>query len=369
MRKIFVSICAIALFCLAGCKAEYDPITENIYIADAENVNYKRLTVDDLGGSTSFTVRMSSPAQSQVKAILHDDLAVLEKYNKLNGTNYLPLPEHLYSLSTEEVIIEPGKLSASPIKININPLDETVNEADKYAIPVSITGVSGTSLLEASSHLVILLDRVIITNILKNATFDKLVLPEEAEETMNLGNWTVEFLVRTEKFSLNQHILSISAADGKSDHLFARFGEFDHPVDEIQFKVWHIPYYGPTRYQPNVWHHVAITYDGASYKLYKDGKLDLQVGAGSDAGLKYSWRHFWFKAKSLSEIRIWSCVRKESDIASNMYAVNPETEHLELYWKVNEGQGNVIHDYTKHQRHMTARGTWVPGQRFPENME
>lgn len=368
MRKIFVSICAIALFCLAGCKAEYDPITENIYIADAENVNYKRLTVDDLGGSTSFTVRMSAPAQAQVRATLHSDPAVLEEYNKLNGTNYLPLPEHLYSLSTEEVTIEPGKLSASPIRVNINPLDETVNEADKYAIPVCITGVSGTSLLEASSHLVILLDRVIITNILKNATFEKLVLPDDSEAAKNMNNWTVEFLVRADKFYKNQHILWIGGDNG-SNPFFIRFGEFDHPVDEIQFKVQSIPYYGPTKYQPNVWHHVAVVYDGTSYKLFKDGTLDLQVGAGSNAGIVYSWNDFEFSGKSLSEIRVWSCARTESEIANNMYAVNPEAEHLELYWKVNEGQGNVIHDYTKHQHHMTARGTWVSGQRFPENME
>lgn len=367
MKTLFISICAAALFCLAGCKAEYDPITENIYIADAENVNYKRLTVDDLGGSTSFTVRMSAPAQAQVKATLHSDPAVLEEYNKLNGTNYLPLPEHLYSLSEEEITIEPGKLSASPIRVNINPLDETVNEADKYAIPVCITGVSGTSLLEASSHLVILLDRVIITNILKNATFEQLTLPEDAEETMNMNNWTIEFLTRVDKYVKNQHILSFNAPDKKG--LFARFGEFDHPVDEIQFKIQNIPYYGPTKYQPNVWHHVAIVYDGSTYKLYKDGKLDLSTGAGSNAGAIYSWNTYLIKAKSVSEVRVWSCARTESEIANNMYAVNPETEHLELYWKVNEGQGTVIHDYTKHQRHMTARGTWVPGQRFPENME
>lgn len=368
MKTLFISICATALFCLAGCKAEYDPLTENIYIADAENVNYKRLTVDDQGGSTSFSVRMSAPAQTQVKATLHSDMAVLEEYNKLNGTNYLPLPEHLYSLSTEEVTIEPGKLSASPVKVDIKPYDESVNEADKYAIPIRLASAEGTSLLEASSHLVILLDKVIVTNILKNATFEQLTLPPEAEETMNMNNWTVEFLIRTEKFTLNQHILSFSG-ENNSGQLFARFGEYDHPVDEIQFKLQHVPYYGPTKYQANVWHHVAIAYDGSTYKLYKDGKLDLQAGAGSNAGVIYSWNTYLIKAKSVSEVRVWSCVRKESEIANNMYAVNPETEHLELYWKVNEGQGTVIHDYTKHQRHMTARGTWVPGQRFPENME
>lgn len=367
MKNLLIPFYSLVL-CLSACTAEYDPIAENLYIADAENVSAKRLTIDDEGGHTSFTVRMSAPASTSVKATLGSSQAVLDEYNKLNGTNYLLLPEHLYSFSEQEVTIEPGKLSASPVKININPLDGSISEGDKYAIPVNISSVSGTSLLEASSHLVVLLDRVIITNILKNATFDILNLPEDATETMNMNNWTVEFLTRVDKFSLNQHVLSLSGTEN-TGQLFARFGEFDHPVDEFQFKIQHIPYYGPTKYQPNVWHHIAISYDGSSYRLYKDGKLDLQVGAGSNAGIKYSWNRFQFKAKSLSEIRIWSCVRKESEIASNMYAINPDTEHLEMYWKVNEGEGTVIHDYTKHQRHMTARGTWVAGQRFPENLE
>lgn len=367
MKNLLIPFYSLVL-CLSACTAEYDPIAENIYIADAENVNSKRLTIDEEGGHTSFTVRMSAPASTSVKATLGSSQAVLDEYNKLNGTNYLPLPEHLYSFSEQEVTIEPGKLSASPVKININPLDESISEGDKYAIPVNISSVNGTSLLEASSYLVILLDKVIVTNILTDASFSTLVLPEDAEETMNMNNWTVEFLIRMDKFSTNQHVLTIQE-EGGNNRLFARFGEFDHPIDEFQFKIQSIPYYGPTKYQPNVWHHIALTYDGTSYRLYKDGKLDLQVGAGSNAGTIYSWNSFSFSAKTFSEIRIWSCVRKEPEIASNMYSVNPDTEHLELYWKVNEGEGDVIHDYTKHQRHMTAHGTWVPGQRFPENME
>ncbi|MCZ8373018.1 DUF1735 domain-containing protein [Phocaeicola sp. KGMB11183] len=368
MKKLFVSICAVALFCLAGCKAEYDPITENIYIADAENVNYKRLTIDNEGGSTSFSVRMSAPAQSQVKATLHSDPAVLEEYNKLNGTNYLPLPEHLYSLSEEEITIEPGKLSASPIKININPLDETVNDADKYAIPVSIAGVSGTSLLEASSHLVIVLDRVIVTNILKNAKFSKFELPSDTEAAKDMSKWTIEFLFRVDQLYRNQQLFWVD--DRKNvNSVFVRLAEFDHPVDELQFKLNNTPCYGPTRYQANVWHHVAIVYDGVSYRIFKDGKLDLQIGAGTNAGLTCSWRYFEITAKSMSELRVWSCARTESEIANNMYAVNPDTEYLELYWKINEGEGSVIHDYAKYHHDMTATGTWVPGQRFPENME
>lgn len=366
MKNIFIPICMLVMLGLSACKAEYDPLTENIYIADAENMNSKRLTVDEEGGSTSFTVRMSAPASTQVTATLGTDASVINEYNRQNGTNYLPLPEHLYSFTQEEVTIEPGKLSAPPVKVNIKPFDDTVIDGDKYAIPVNISNVNGTSLLEASSHLVILLDQVIVTNILKNASFSPFKFPDETEAAKNLSSWTVEFLIRVDKMSLNQHLFWMD--DGTNTNtVFGRFGEFDHPVDELQIKFNNMPYYSPTKFQANVWHHIAFSYDGSSFRIYKDGKLDLTVGVS--AGIVVSWKSLTFKAKSISEYRLWSCVRTESEIANNMYAVNPDTEHLELYWKVNEGEGTVIHDYTKHQNHTEATGTWVPGQRFPENME
>lgn len=368
MKNISIFILMLTLFLLTGCEAKYEPLADNIYIADAENINFKRLTIDNEGGNTSFSLRMSTPASTQVSATLGSDKAVLDEYNKLNGTDYLLFPEHLYTLSAEEVTIEAGKLSASPIKINIKKLDETVNEVDKYAIPIKIKGVNGASLLEASSSLVIVLDRVIVTNILKNAKFSKFELPSDTEAAKDMSKWTIEFLFRVDQMYRNQQLFWVDDRK-KINSVFVRLGEFDHPVDELQFKLNDTQCYGPTRYQANVWHHVAIVYDGVSYRVFKDGALDLQIGAGIHAGLTCSWRYFEITAKSMSELRVWSCARTETEIANNMYAVNPDTEHLELYWKINEGEGNVIHDYAKYHHDMTATGTWVPGQRFPENME
>ena len=375
MNKIII-IATFFLLCLSGCDSPYTPLTENAYIADAENVNFKRLTVDDQGGKTSISLRMSSPASSDVYITLAYAPEVLEVYNKKNEVNYLPLPEHLCQMEQSRIKIPSGKLSAAPVDITVLPYDESVNESEKYAIPLKITSVEGASLLEASSELVILLDKVIITNILEyigGATMSYEVQDGDTR-TDNLTQWTVEFLIKCKGFGVNKHVLSFNDGNNpNTQQLFCRFGNLDHPTNEIQFRVSNgVPIYGNTLFTPNRWYHVAFVYDGTNLKLYVDGKLDLTVAHGIP-GQAFSWKKFELRPGnpgSISEFRIWNKERKQGEIENNMYVVNPQSEGLITYWKFNEGEGTTIHDHSVNERHLlNVRGAWIPGQRFPENME
>lgn len=376
MKRIYILFYLFSLLVLGSCEANYSPLSENIYIADAQDVNFKRLTVDDKGGETSIVVRMASPATSEVHASLVSDVNVLNEYNRLHDTNFLPLPEHLYSFEQSDITLNPGELSSSPIRVTIHPYDESVDTSHKYAIPVKLSNVEGSSLLEGSSHLVIILDNVIVTNILEYSGGTSMTYNVEEGDTRTdkLSKWTVEFLVRCKSFGVNKHILSFREKDTKPlENLFCRFGELDHPTNEIQFVISDgAPIYGNTLFTPNKWHHVAMVYDGLNFTLYVDGKLDLTV-AHTQPGQLYSWKIFNIKPGnpgSMSEVRVWNRNLSQGEIENNMYVVNPRSEGLIAYWKFNEGEGTTIHDYSVNERHFTnVRGTWVPGQRFPENME
>ena len=52
----------------------------------------------------------------------------------------------------------------------------------------------------------------------------------------------------------------------------------------------------------------------------------------------------------ISEARIWSVARTQQEIWRDMYDVEePATKpELRAYWKFNEGEGNVIHDYSQY---------------------
>lgn len=79
------------------------------------------------------------------------------------------------------------------------------------------------------------------------------------------------------------------------------------------------------------WHHVAATYDGTTWRLYVDGKLDVQLAANA-APRRDSIQHFalgttldskgvaagFFKGK-LDEVRVWGRARTAAELTEGMY--------------------------------------------------
>ena len=101
------------------------------------------------------------------------------------------------------------------------------------------------------------------------------------------------------------------------------------------------------------WQHVAIVFDGSSTKLYLDGSL---VADKATASPSITFRHFSFLPQpsyctstiSFREARLWNTVRTEAQLKNNMNSVDPNSEGLLGYWKMDEGQGYVFKDATGH---------------------
>lgn len=354
---------------MLSCEQEYQPLTNGIYFGEAVNENLKKVTIEEDGAQTSVYVSLASPMDCDVTAEVGVSPLVLDEYNKKHGTDYKLLPEKYYSFKTSQCVVKAGELSSSMLDIDIKAFDDDLEVSEKYAIPVQLMKTSDVEILHPSSSLVILCDRIINTYVLYTNGEDLVYNVEEGDKlTSGLRQWTVEFLILSKSFSLNKHILSFSNTNDKqTSNLFARFGEYDHPTDELQFKINHLPFYGPTKFVPNKWYHVAIVNDGTSIKLYQNGLLDLVVDH-PEPNVAFDWNQFSVRHQNpgaLSEFRIWGVARSQNDIANNMYAVNPNTEGLITYWKMNEGSGNIIHDHTSNGRDLKmTRGTWQE-QKFP----
>lgn len=356
---------------IISCSPEYEATDNGIYFGEAQEGNSKKITIKNDGAETNLYLSLAAPKSENVSATVVSDTQILDEFNKKNGTNYLPLPEGFYTLSSNECIIEAGKLSSPLIDIKVNAFDSTLLESEKYAIPVKIASSDGINILEPSSGMVIICDKIIYTKAFFSSggatgaspTYAYIVQEGDAL-TDNLQSWTIEFLVYAKSFSLNKHIMRFRDDNNKAT-LFSRFGEYSRPVDEIQFKILNVPIYGTKLFTPQRWYHVALTNDGTNLKLYQDGVLDA-VLPKPEPGTKDTWREFHLANGSggaMSEFRIWNTVRTQAEIANNMYAINPETEGLISYWKINEGTGGVgskIIDHTNNGRDLTLKksGTW-----------
>ena len=126
----------------------------------------------------------------------------------------------------------------------------------------------------------------------------------------------------------------------------------------------------------NAWHHVAISKDATSVKIYVDGTLrqtfaspeaisytlgkNLVIGRHGDGDANFNF------TGNIDELRIWSTVRTATEIAANRTAELAPQAGLAMNWRFNEGTGLAAADVAgTHTLTMTAGATWATGYPRP----
>ncbi len=233
------------------------------------------------------------------------------------------------------------------------------------------------------------------------------VYSENSMALNNLTAVTMEAFIYIDKFITtiktsagNDLAVNISSVMGKETDFLLRIG--DASFQRQQFQL--VGQAASTNFdkmprsdagkniEPGRWYHVACTYDQKTKKacIYVDGELqsetvggDIEDGAVlnfADRALYDMWSKMpedeqeatkdqyggldeayqFFIGKSyddyrplngkIAEVRLWSVARTQQEIYDNMYEItDPETvPELIGYWKFDEGQGNVVKDYSRY---------------------
>lgn len=374
--KLAILALAIGGF-TAACQSEYDIIENGVYLTDAQSAQAKRVTIDDKGASTRLSSRLGAPAGGDVTVSYGFDAAALQAYNAKNGVDYQLLPEKYYSFSETQATIKAGEVSSAPVDLIIKPFDEGVDATKKYAIPVSIVNASGADIIQASSSLMILIDQVIVTTVpyLKGGNSIVVTLDTPLQ---GLSAWTLEWNLCMDGFNRN-NVTQWNIKDNQNKQvIYSRFGDVTCEQNQFQAKIGSNKPASITRFTPNKWYHLTLTYDGANIRFYVDGKLDF-IMPHSTPGEAFCFKEISFANPNssytlngkISELRVWSVARSQAEIENNMYVVSPDSPGLEVYWKCNEGSGTVIKDHSNHGRdgQLKMEATWESGVRFPDTEE
>jgi hypothetical protein len=113
------------------------------------------------------------------------------------------------------------------------------------------------------------------------------------------------------------------------------------------------PLTGTHAFSSNVWHHVALTYDGTNLTLYLDGVLDKSVAASGvpdyttrqpaalGSALNSSAAAAGFFAGIIDEARIWNYARTQTQIQNAMQTEVTSAAGLLGRWGLNEGAGTI----------------------------
>lgn len=379
-KAIWVAALSALSLCWGCNDAKYDIIENAVYLSDAETGTSKKVVVDDAGGSSTISVRMAKGLNHDVKVTLVANKEVLDSYNKKNGTEYVMLPEEFYSLSEKNITIKGGNIVADPISIKIKPLSTELSESGNlYAIPISIASVTdGPEVLEPTKSFVLLVDRVVVTSVpvINSSNNIKMTMRKDYA----LSQWSVEFRVNIDKLGENigqlnnQAMFAAFAPNGMDGEIYSRFGDAPIKGSIFQCKNQGTQFNSNTEFKKNTWYHLAIVNDGSKIKFYINGKLDIQIDSpGKITNLskdKFSFGNKdYLKANVMvSELRFWTKAINQTQIVNNMFAVNPKSDGLEAYFKLNEGTGNQFKDYTGNGNTAVAEGTtnWIHNVRSDE---
>ncbi len=360
-------------------------------------------------------VALSYPSDKDVKATISVDASLTDAFNHRYGTDYQLLPDAYLDFSPVSVTIKAGKVNSEKVSIGFKNLmgqgeDQTgAMETDKtYLLPVRLSS-EDISTMDGSSVAYYLVKRSSAITVAAQLTdnwieFPLMDTPGEVADAYNgLTALTYEALVNVDRFDLDNKdgVCNISTVMGVEQYLLLRIGDANFERQCLQFDgSGNGSQFGklPSKSDPakklysGSWYHVACTYDQNERvaRIYVNGKLIDEVKeagvAGPTAdnkitlamralGMPEAYQFFIGKSYNdfrplqgkIAEARVWRVARTGDEIWKNMYRIENPKDQKDLigYWKFNDGEGNVVKDYSWVGNHGKAVGDII----WPDGIE
>ena len=318
MKYLKYCIGIFAFLALNACKDKENELLETkVYFEQPQ----QRLKLEDNVSSHAFniTARISNISDSDVNVTYQiGDAQMVADYNAKNGTKYQMMPANNFSLQKNSTVIKKGSVYAEPCQLALKYL----------SIPMG-----------------------------KDAKFKAL---------------TYEAMIYIDDYSL------LSTVMGAEGNLILRFGDTTVPKDQIQ--VAGNGQFNPSmKFQTKRWYHVALVFDGATKRteIYVDGERVAEKTASVNSfnlngdffiGYAYDYDPTRIWIGKMSECRVWSVARTANELKNNKLGVDPNSEGLFGYWKLNgtdvyQKDGNYyVKDQSKNHRDATSReGRYISG--------
>jgi hypothetical protein len=185
------------------------------------------------------------------------------------------------------------------------------------------------------------------------------------DEKAKFNALTYEAMIYVDTF------VKLSTIMGAEGNLIFRFGDTTVPKDQIQV-AGNVQFNPSKTFAAKQWYHVALVFDGATKRteIYVDGERvaektasvnsfnlngDFFIGYAYDYDGSRTWRG------KMCECRVWSVARTANELKNNKLGVDPNSEGLFGYWKLNgadvyQKDGNYyVKDQSKNHRDATSR--------------
>ncbi len=418
-------LAAMAVMAIASCD-RFDPVDHvfpnSLYldVSAMEQTHSANYSNKAEGGTQVLAATLSYPEDRDITASITIDRSLVDDYNHKYGTDYSMLPDMYIDFSGATVTIEAGRTTSETVAIGLKGFlgegDEQKDalEIDRtWLLPVRVSS-EDISVMAGSSVAYYLVKRSSAITTAAQLTDNWINFPlldqpgEIADVYNNLTAVTYEALVYVDKFDLKNSFgeCNISTVMGVEQYLLLRIGDANFERQQLQFDgSGNGSQFGklPSKSDPakkldsGVWYHVACTYDQATRtaRIYVNGSLTDEVkdtGVTGSSGenritlamqalgmeeayrfcIGWSYNDYRPLQGKIAEARVWRVARTQEEIWANMYRL-PDYEAEDYpdligYWKFDEGEGNIIHDYSMYGNDGEAENDiiWPSGIEIPE---
>lgn len=341
-KNVFTVMILFIAFVFASCESnEKELLSSKVYFENKElrlEVTDQRVMTYDLRARLSSVTSSASDITFSIA-----DSSFVEEYNKKNGTNYLAFNTPDAILSNNSTTIPEGSLYTGNSVLQLSNL-EVIEEGNSYVLPVRIQS-STIPIIQGSDIMYFIVTKPIRIRKAWGLSSNYIRIP--ILPTMVFKSVTYEALIYINSLGGNNTIM------GNEGILILRIGDSALPGganDLIQI-AGSKQYHSTQKFSEKKWYHVAFTYDQPTGKtaIFINGNkaaesswdtpsFDLSPTGtgffvGKVAGFMWGERPFYGR---MSEVRLWNASRTESQIKQNMLGVDPKSEGLVAYYKLNE---------------------------------
>lgn len=341
MKHIFnyLMLGAIALLTHAcNNESESDLLEPKVYFENKTQM----LSIEGETMTVELSSRLTTLSDSPVEVTYAiADKSVVDEYNAKYGTSYEMFDASHASLSSTSSTIASGDIYSEIISVELSNLS-TVEEGKSFILPVKVQSNSVPTLPGTDMVFFFISKPVKITTVAKfNSNYIKVPFPAGTY----FNSFTYEALVYISRFGSNNTIM------GTEGIMILRIGDAGGgvtPKDIIEV-AGQQTYKVSDPVQTGKWYHIALTYDQPSGKsaIYVNGSKWAETGwaipgfdPNADVGFNIGKipRFQWGERPLygyMSEVRVWSVARTETQLKQNMLTVDPKSPGLELYFKLN----------------------------------
>ncbi len=364
-------VAACSLF-LTACDSEGDTFDYNknvILVTGTDTDPMVKFVVEDTPASYTVTASATEKVTEDVAVTFAQDNSLVAAYNAEHKTNYYAVPDGAVEIDGTEGIIKAGRASSTGITVKIIST-ENFKDGRAYVIPVTINSVKGGNMdvLPASKTVFLKVSRVLNFNSLDmsyTGLYSSYIAP--ADKIVDLPNYTFEIkcYLNANAWGGIRRLCNFGPKDESVTNLL-RFGESGQDANALQWVTPGGGMFSSTRFNTEQWYTISITFNGSNYVMYVNGVKDAQLAGKKGTSfqrleLGMSWTTYATSQKfpgRIAEIRLWNRALTTGELKVGLCGVDPKSEGLVAYWKLNEGEGHIFNDATGNGYNMDWSDTW-----------